>query len=244
MDPESNQNPFPSAEESPDLAQQIPEALLHLKKQVLSGKPWHRALLEAIGLWTQPQEEFRGRTYRYLIHSEAFDWLVLAERLCAELDGIIPAEEKEDLLFWGKFPETVEPEEFRKLLGVNKHGAYLNYWYGVVVEEALQLSVEEAVRKRHTARGYTDNEEFIDEVFTHLYEASKADLLEDFRTQVHLTSRQPLTLSDNKEFTYWLHKRRIKIWDPARVASDTNRGMRRLGLLEQATGAGSEKVGV
>lgn len=237
-------NPFPGAEESPGLAQQTPEALQHLKKRVLSGTPWHRALLEAIGLWTLPQEEYQDRTYRYLIQGEAFDWLVLAERLCAELNGIIPAEEVEELLFFGKFPDTVEPEEFRELLGSNKHGAHLNFWYGVVVEEALQLSVEDAVRKRHTARGYSDSEEFIDEVFTHLYEGSKSALLENFRTEFHLSSRKPMGLSDIKEFTYWLHKRRIKIWDPARVASDTNRGMRRLGLLEQATGVPPEKVGV
>jgi len=244
MDPEINQNPFPGAEESPDLAQQTPEALLHLKKRVLSGTPWHQALLEAIGLWTQPQEEYQGRTYQYLIHGEAFDWLVLAERLCSELDGIIPAEEKENLLFLGKFPETVEPETFRDLLGANKHTAYLNYWYGVVVEEALQLSVEEAVRKNHIAKCYSDSEDMIEEAFRHLYEASRSDLIEEFRAEVHLTSRIPLSLSDNKQFTYWLHKRRIKIWDPARVASDTNRGIKRLTLLEEATGAVTEKVGV
>ncbi len=244
MDPELDLNPFPDAEESPGLAQQTPEALLHLKERVLSGTPWHRALLEAIGLWTQPQEEYQGRTYRYLIHGEAFDWLVLAERLCAELDGIIPAEEKENLLFLGKFPETIEPEVFRDLMGGNKHRAYLNYWYGVVVEEALQLSVEEDVRKRHIARCYSDSEDLVEEAFAHLYEASRADLIEEFRAEVHLTSRHPLSLSDTKEFTYWLHKRRIKMWDPARVASDTNKGIRRLSLLEEATGAAPEKIGV
>ena len=179
-----------------------------------------------------------------MIQGEAFDWLVLAERLCGELDGIIPVEEKENLLFLGKFPETVEPEVFRDLLGANKHTAYLNYWYGVVVEEALQLSVEEAVRKRHIAKCYSDSEDLIEEAFAHLYEATKADLIEEFRTEVHLTDRIPLSLSDTKEFTYWLHKRRIKIWDPARVASDTNRGIKRLELLEQTTGAAAEKVGV
>ena len=58
-DPEISQNPFPGAEVSPGLAQQTPEALRHLKKQVLAGTPWHRALLEAIGLWTQAEEEYQ-----------------------------------------------------------------------------------------------------------------------------------------------------------------------------------------
>ena len=85
----------------------------------------------------------------------------------------------------------------------------------------------------------------IEEAFSHLYEASKADLIEQFRTEVHLSSRIPLSLSDTKQFTYWLHKRRIKFRDPTRAASDTNRGMKRLELLEEATAvAAREKVGV
>ena len=95
----------------------VPEAVLHLKSAIQSGTPWQQALLEAIGLWTLPDEVYQGRTYHYMIQGEAFDWLMLAERLCAELDGFIPAEEKERLLFQGKMPEPVEPEAFRDLLG-------------------------------------------------------------------------------------------------------------------------------
>ena len=124
---------------------------------------------------------------------------------------------------------------FRDLLGVNKYRAYLNFWYGVVVEEALQLSVEEDVRKRHIARGYSDTEELVEEAFMHLYSATRSDLSEEFRQHANIPKRRHLSLSDVKEFTYWLHKRRLKIWDPARVASDTNKGIRRLRLLEQAT---------
>ena len=228
-------SPFSCPEPPTGLAQQVPEALLHLKAATQSGVPWHQALLEAIGLWTQPQEEFEGRTYQYLIQGEAFDWLVLAERFCGELDGIISAEEKELLLFWGQLPETVQPEAFRDLLGINKYRAYLNFWYGVVVEEALQLSVEEDVRKRHIARGYSDTEDLIEEAFIHLYSATRSELSEEFRQQNHIPKRRHLSLSDVKAFTYWLHKRRLKIWDPARVASDTKKGIRRLRLLEQAT---------
>ena len=235
MESESDPSPFSSAEQSTGLAQQLPEALFHLKAAAQSGAPWHRALLEAVGLWTQPQEEFQGRTYQYLIQGEAFDWLVLAERLSGELDGIIPTEEKELLLFWGQLPETVQPELFRDLLGINKYRAYLNFWYGVVVEEALQLSVEEDVRKRHTARGYSDTEDLVEEAFIHLYNANRTELLEEFRLHAHIPKRRHLSLSDVKGFTYWLHKRRLKIWDPARVASDTKKGIRKLRLLEQAT---------
>ncbi len=242
MEPESGQSSFSGADESSGLADQTSEALRHLKAAVGSGAPWHLALLETVGLWTQPQEEYLGRKYQYLIQGEAFDWLVLAERLCGELDGVIPAEEKEGLLFSGRFPETVEPEAFRDILGINKYRAYLNYWYGVVVEEALQLSVEEDVRKRHLARCYADTEDLVEDAFVHLYSASQTDLIEEFRQEFHLPRRRHLSLSDTKEFTYWLHKRRIKMWDPARVASDTNKGLKRFHLLEDTTGV-RETVG-
>ena len=235
MESKLDYSPFSEAESSAGLAPQVPEALRHLKAVAHSGAPWHRALLETVGLWTQPQEEFQGRTYHYLIQGEAFDWLVLAERLCDELDGIIPAEEKELLLFRGQLPETVQSEIFRDLLGINKYRAYLNFWYGVVVEEALQLSVEEDVRKRHTARGYSDTEDLVEEAFVHLYSSTRSELWEEFRQQSHIPKRRHLSLSDMKRFTYWLHKKRLIIWDPARVASDTKKGIKRLRLLEQAT---------
>lgn len=237
MSTDAGQDPFASAEQAVGLAQQGPEALSHLKTSVESGMPWHRALLETVGLWTQPQEEYQGRSYQYLIQGEAFDWLLLADRLCSELDGIIPGDEKEQLLFSGEFPAAVGPELFKELLGTSKYSAYLNYWYGVVVEEALQLSVEEQVRKRHLALCYADSEDLVEEAFLHLYNASRTDLSEEFRREMHIPLRRALSMSDLKEFTYWLHKRRLKIWDPARVASDTKRGIRRLEALEESCGA-------
>ncbi len=187
-----------SPSETLSLSQSVPEALRHLKAQILAGVPWQRALLEAVGMWTLPEEEYQGRTYRYLIHGEAFDWVVLAERLCAELDGVIPADEKEALLFSGRIPESIEPDLFRELLGANKYPPYLNFWYGVVVEEALQLSVEEDVRKRHIARCYADTEDLIEEVFVHFYRASRTDLIEEFGREIRHRRNRPYSLSEMK----------------------------------------------
>ena len=46
-----------------------------------AGDPWFDALMRAIALWESPDETVDGRQYRYLIGGEAFDWLLLAERL-------------------------------------------------------------------------------------------------------------------------------------------------------------------
>ena len=66
-------------------------------------------------------------------------------------------------------------------MGGNKHRAYLNYWYGVVVEEALQQGAEDDVRKREKARCYPDHEEMVEEAFIHLYGKTRAELLKDYR---------------------------------------------------------------
>ena len=57
------------------------KAVDELKAAIAGGKHWYIALLEAIGLWTTAEETHNGRLYRYLIAGEAFDWLLLAERL-------------------------------------------------------------------------------------------------------------------------------------------------------------------
>ena len=220
------------------LAQQPPEALRHLKQRLMEGSPWYQALLEAMGLWTWPREIYQERTYQYLIGGEAFDWLMLAERLCPELEPVISNSEKERLLFHGRLPDAVTLEIFRDSLGVNKYRGYLNYWYGVVVEEALQLAVEEEVRKRQIARCYPDNEDLVEDAFNHLYTASRTEMLEEFRRHAKISMRRALSLTDIKEFTYWLHKQRLNMWDPARVASDTTKGTRHLSLLQQKSEGG------
>lgn len=220
-----------------DLAAAQPEALLYLRTAAQSGVPWHSALLDAVALWTLPGEVHQGRTYRYLLRGEALDWLVLAERLCSEIAEYIPQEELETLLFAGRLPPAVSPEEFRTRLGGHKYRAWLNYWYGVVVEEALQEAVVAEVRKRQQGRGYPDSEDLIEEAFAHLYGATRADLLKEYRREAGIGQRAPLSLADGKEFIYRLSQLRYQLWDPARVASDTRKGIRYLEQLQQAAAA-------
>ena len=218
------------------LAETAPDAVIHLRAAVRSGVSWPRALLEAVALWTAPRETCQDRTFQYLVGGEALDWLTLAERLCLEIEDYIPPADLERLLFEGALPNDVTPEEFRDWMGGNKHRAYLNYWYGVVVEEALQQSVEDDVRKREKARCYPDHEDMVEEAFTHIYGKPRSELLQEFRKETQIPALAPLSLAECREFTYWLSKRRFNLWDPARVASDTRIGIRYLTLLEQVPG--------
>ncbi len=213
------------------------DAISHFRTAVKAGRPWPLALLEAVGMWTIASEEHEGRTYSYLLQGEAFDWIVLAERLCADIDGLVPTNEKEDLLFGGPLPEEVDDRSFKNLIGSSKHQAVLNFWYGVVVEEALQLAVEEEVRKRHLAKGYADREDLVEEAFTILYQETRTNLARQFLKSKGSPTRRSMSLTELKEFTYSLFKRRVELWDPARVASDTRKGLERLKRLKASVPA-------
>ena len=216
------------------IAQSVPEAILRFRTALATGTPWQRALLEAMGRWTIPEEVLDGRRYRYLLMGEAFDWMLLAERLCDGVDGAIPLEEKERLLFDGAIPETVGEDQFKDYLGPSKYRAYMNYRYGVVLEEALQLTAEEEVRKLHISRSYSGTDELTEESYIRLYQKPRSELLKTFQKETRKDRRRNLSLSDLKEFTYWLHKLRINLWVPARVASDTRKAIKRLELLERS----------
>ena len=216
------------------LAQQVPESVLHLKSALDSGVTWYQALLEAVGLWTLPQEVYQGRIYQYLINGEAFDWLLLAERLVEELDGAVSADDWQALLFHGRPPLELDEEEFQTLIGTPKYQAYLNYLYGVVVEEALQLAVEEEIAKEQHAHVWSAAPVDGAGVFQRIYGRSQPELLREFQEERGLAATDKLDLDALKEFTYWLFKRRVKTHEGARVASDTRKGLAALSRVEAA----------
>ena len=201
------------------------EAIRHLKQSITDGKHWYYALLEAIGLWETPEESVNGRTYRYLIANEAFDWLLLAERLCEEVTEFLPDYEKSSLLFHGEPPIKLTVEEFKKLIGDAKYHQYLNYFYGITAEEALIMAVEEEVRKERRVSGYLKETDTANESYRRIYGTTKTILLRQFRKKHGYPNLRSINLAELKEFTYWLFKHRLKQCDSARVASDTKKAL-------------------
>jgi hypothetical protein len=82
----------------------IDAALNHFREALASGKHWYIAVLESIGMWTDETETDQGQYYHYLIEGEAFDLLLLAERICKTVNGLVPDSEKFDLLFKNQAP--------------------------------------------------------------------------------------------------------------------------------------------
>lgn len=199
-------------------------------------EPWHTALLGAIGQWSLTQEEFAGRRWRYVIGGEALDWLTLAHRLCLSIPDAVPPAELDALLFYGRLPREISSERFRQIIGPYRYTAHLNFWYGVVVEEALQLVTEDSIRKSRLARCYGDSDDVVEEAYRHLYGEARTNLVPQFLDDAGGAwgfEPEALSLVAWQEFTYWLFKRRIRKWHPARVASDTRRGLERLHELRE-----------
>ena len=219
------------------------QALTRFRLALTGGADWFSALLDAIARWDVAEEQVNGRHYRYLIGGEAFDWLLLAERLCEEVDGAIPADEREALLFFGRPPRELEAEEFKQAIGDAKHRAHLNFLYGVAVEEALQLTIEEEVLKEHRCRAWSQGEGLEQQVFERIYGRGREEMLAAYREERGLPFPEELSYSELREFTYWLFKYRVNQGDPARVASDTRKALAQISELEAAARRRAQRLG-
>ena len=209
-------------------------AVEHFKAALAEGQDWPEALLEAMALWTAPEEVRKGRTLKYFIAGEAFDWLLLAERLLDETRNAVPQDEMESLLFEGRFPDRFDTERIQELLGGDKYRGYLNYHYGVTVEEALQLACELELRKRDTSNGVRYRTAYSEQAFPLIYRKSREELLRMFLKTEDLDPRDISSMAEHRAFTYWLFKYRWANSDKARIASDTTKGLRQLERMESA----------
>lgn len=210
-----------------------------------SGEPWFDALMRAIALWEAPAEIVDGRTYRFLVGGEAFDWLLLAERLLDAAQGRVPQPDAERLLFAGvtpaedisERPARLDDERLRAFIGEHKHRAHLNYLYGVLVEEALQYTVELDVAKERASVNIKDvrvDEGARDPVYERIYGRTRDDLLGEFRSERSIPHTTHIALGELREFQYWLFKYRVRNQEPARVASDTRKALAQLSRIDAA----------
>ena len=102
-------NKAQSKETSQQLTSLDDEAIRHFRNAISAGMHWYLALLEAVGRWQSPEETYQDRHYQYLIEGIAFDWQLLAERLCDAADDLLPEKEKADFLLNGQ-PRWTSPK--------------------------------------------------------------------------------------------------------------------------------------
>jgi hypothetical protein len=213
----------------------VTHPLQYLHDAIAAGDHWYLAMLKTMARWTAAEETIDGRHYCYLIGGEAFDWLLLAERLLDEIGADASPAEREALLFHGRPPIELSEDEFQALIGTPKYQAYLNYLYGIVVEEGLQLAIEEEVAKEQGAHVWSAAHIDGASVYQRIYGYSLDELRSLFQRQRGLEQTDKIDFSQLKEFTYWLFKFRVRSGEGARVASDTRKGLAALSRAEAAS---------
>jgi hypothetical protein len=201
------------------------EVIRLFREKVGEGEHWYRALLEVMRLWTDEREIVNGAEYLYLIEGEAFDWICLAQRLCDAVDGLVPEKEKHAFIFQGRPPLELPPEEFKALIGEAKYHQFLNFFYGVTVEDALVQAVREEVRKERAANCSSSLKGVDEEVFSRVYAETEAELFKHFRKARRHHLQTSSNLTEMKEFIYWRFKLRVRQSEKARVGSDTHKAL-------------------
>ena len=102
----------------------------------------------------------------------------------------MPEEARRELLFTGDVSGSVSGEEFKDLLGHQKYSAYLNYWYGVVVEGAVVQCVEEEEWKRIHSGGVRSPSGVTDLAYRRVYGLDQDTLLKLFREKKGLPGKR------------------------------------------------------
>jgi hypothetical protein len=213
-------------------APRAPEELLATLESRLAENPseWQEAVLETIGQWPLSSETVNGEQFNYLIGGEAFDWRLLARRILENLENGPRADEWRP---WLDTPDLFagfgEPE-FMRMLGVDKFRASLSYFYGVTVEQGLIVATREEITKRRVASGRAPTDDRCEEADERLYGDDSRSLWHDYlrETNRDQRDREQRSLGQDDAFVYWLFKRRMERSDPARVASDTRKGLAQL----------------
>ncbi len=217
-------------------AQPEEQAIRHLRDSIIAGKHWYIALLEAVNIWQIPEEKVGKRKYKYVIDGDAFDWLLLSERLCRTVDEMIPEDEKHSLLFNGEPPLQIDTGKFKELIGEQKYLQHLNYFYGITVEEVLLQVVEDEVRKERSL-DYLTEESITNEAYRRIYDLTQPQMLALFKREKSHHRLDEMDITTLKEFTYWSFKYRLRTCDKARIASDTKKA---LTWIKQKTGKNAQ----
>src|SRR6185437_1213758 len=142
----------------------------------------------------------------------------LAERLLDEMPDLVPPRESAALLFHQRWPSELDDADFAERLGPAKHSAHLNFMYGVLVEEALQLSIEEEIHKENRNRPWGQDRRVDESMYERVYGRTRTELFALHYVETGVLLRRDIPYAEWKAFTYWLFKQRLKLQDKARVA--------------------------
>ena len=216
-------------EETPDAP---PDPLRRFDAELDAGSHWYVAALRACGQWRLASETHQGRRLTYLVAREALDLVLLIDRIASTRRDAVPRGERDALRFHGRPPVYVPGHAFAAALGDVRYKAYLNHFYGIDVEEAVVHAVELEAAKAHPLdRASVD-------VYLLVYGKTLDELLATYRAARGLKDDGRVRWDVWKDFTYWRFRLRLRTQVPARIASDTRKG---IALLQRLRGVGADE---
>ena len=208
------------------------DSLRRFDAELEAGSHWYLAALRACGQWRLADEVHHGRRLTYLVAREALDLVLLIDRIASTRRDAVPRAERDELRFHGRPPIHVSGDTFASVLGEARYTAHLNHFYGIDVEEAVVHAIELEAGKGHPLdRGAVD-------VYLLVYGKTLDELLATYRAARRLKDSGGVRWADWKDFTYWCFRLRLRTQVPARIASDTRKG---IALLQRLRGVGSDE---
>jgi hypothetical protein len=219
-------NQFDTVRVFVNVPQQEREILRQLRSALRSGENTGSSLLMAAAKWSLSEEVIEDNHHRYILAGEAFDLLSLMNRLAGDCEDIIPRENLADAVFVDEYALIMLSETLRMDLGSVKYNQYLNYFYGILLEEILIFATEDEVKKMYSSNGFRNVAKETDIALIRLYGANERTLLDRYCAE---TGQEPIkrdmTVTQKKEFTYWLFKYRMRSAEPAKAASDVSKAL-------------------
>lgn len=176
-----------------------------LRQEVASGRCWYIALLKIVASCADEER---------LIDEEAFDLWGLARKMALEVRDIVPEYELE-IFLQGRLPIKLSGEELANIIGPKVYSYHLNFFYGVVVEDALiHLTQNEILREgfflpKHNLR---------DEAYLKVYGLTRGEL-----TQLFIAKRGHSP--SQEELYYFGFKYRLSHTEKEKLASDTKKAL-------------------
>ncbi len=201
------------------------DLIRQLRQSIKDGENWYNAFLEMASVWNIESETVGATKFQYIIDGEALDLSAIAARALPAISDLIDGEILDKYLTTGDYLGGHTYSEMRSLLGEDNYVRYLNFFYGVTLEEILHQLYKEALHKDHLSTGYTDKVDVTPQIFIQIYNQSRETLFSKFCEEKGYIIADAMNSRAIKEFYYWLFKQRVKNQEPARVASDTKRAL-------------------
>ena len=175
------------------------------------------------------------KNYNFIINNEAFNWKRLAIYIIDYLN--LDRDLYDMTLDWLSEPHlfaTFSENKFKNLIGFEKYTSHLSFLYGIIIERCLITFVEQEFYKKQISYGNFLKFQ-IDDAFIKIYGSSFDEMFNEFSENNKIKINK-FNENDDENFTYWCFKKRVKISEPSKLASDTKKGTKFLyKLLESET---------